>query len=78
MLKRVEQMETKTTQFINYASEFQIKIYFYKNYDKFIEDVENDINSKGLTFSSYFDYIEGEVIENERKISELIESHQKM
>ena len=78
MLKRVEEMETKTTQFINYASEFQIKIYFYKNYDKFIEDVENDINSKGLTFSSYFDYIEGEVIENERKILELIESHQKM
>ena len=78
MLKRVEQMETKTTQFMNYASEFNIKIYFYKNYDKFIEDIENDINLKGLTFSSYFDFIETEVIENERKILELIESHQKM
>jgi len=67
MLKRVEQMETKTTQFMNYASEFQIKVYLYKNYDKFIEDIETDINLKGLTFSTYFDYIETEVIENERK-----------
>ena len=78
MLKSVEQMETKTTQFMNYASEFQIKVYLYKNYDKFIEDIETDINLKGLTFSTYFDYIETEVIENERKILELIESHQKM
>ena len=78
MLKRVEQMETKTTQFMNYASEFQIKVYLYKTYDKFIEDIETDINLKGLTFSTYFDYIETEVIENERKILELIESHQKM
>ena len=78
MLKRVEQMETKTTQFMNYASEFNIKIYLYKSYDKFIEDIETDINLKGLTFSSYFDFIETEVIENERKILDLIESHQKM
>ena len=78
MLKRVEQMEIKTTQFMDYASEFQIKIHFYKNYDKFIEDIENDINLKGLTFSTYFDYIESEVIENEKKILDLIESHQKM
>ena len=78
MLKRVEQMEIKTTQFMDYASEFQIKIHFYKNYDKFIEDIENDINIKGLTFSTYFDYIESEVIENEKKILDLIESHQKM
>ena len=78
MLKRVEQMEIKTTQFMDYAGEFQIKIHFYKNYDKFIEDIENDLNMKGLTFSTYFDYIETEVIENEKKILDLIESHQKM
>ena len=78
MLKRVEQMEIKTTQFMDYAGEFQIKIHFYKNYDKFIEDIENDLNMKGLTFSTYFDYIETEVIENEKKILDLTESHQKM
>ena len=78
ILKRVDQMETKTTRFINYASEFQIKIHYYKNYDKFIEDIETDMNLKGLTYSTYFDYIETEVIENERKILELIESHQKI
>ena len=78
MLKRVDQMEIKTTQFMNYASEFNIKIYLYKTYDKFIEDIETDINLKGLTYSSYFDFIETEVIENERKILDLIESHQKM
>ena len=50
MLKRVEQMEIKTTQFMDYASEFQIKIHFYKKYDKFIEYIENYINIKELTF----------------------------
>ena len=74
ILKRVEQMETKTTQFMNYASEFQIKVYLYKSYDKFIEDIESDLHLKDLSLSTYFDFIETEVIENERRILELIES----
>ena len=78
ILKRVEQMETKTTQFMNYASEFQIKVYLYKSYDKFIEDIESDLHLKDLSLSTYFDFIETEVIENERRILELIESHQKI
>ena len=78
MLKRVEQMEIKTNQFFNFANEFQQKIYRYKNYDKFIEDLETDINLKELSLSSYFDYIEAEINDNERKIFDLIESFQKM
>jgi V-type H+-transporting ATPase subunit a len=78
MLKRVEQMEIKTNQFFNYANEFQQKIYQYTNYEKFIEDLENDISLKELSLSTYFDYIESEIIDNERKILDLIESYQKM
>ena len=78
MLKRVEQMEIKTNQFFNFANEFQQKIYRYKNYEKFIEDLETDINLKELSLSSYFDYIEAEINDNERKIFDLIESFQKM
>ena len=78
MLKRVEQMEIKTTQFMNYASEFNVKIYFYKNYEKFIDDIENDISKKNLSLSTYFDNLEIEIVESEKKIMELIESHQKM
>ena len=78
MLKRVEQMEIKANQFFNFANEFQQKIYNYKDYDKFLEDLENDISLKELSLSSYFDYIEAEIIDNERKIMDLIESYQKM
>ena len=78
MLKRVEQMEIKTNQFFNYANEFQQKIYQYSNYEKFIEDLDNDISLKELSLSTYFDFIESEIIDNERKILELIESYQKV
>ena len=78
MLKRVEQMDIKTTKFFNYANEFQQKIYRYQNYQKFIEDLENDISLKDLSLSTYFDYIESEINDNERKILDLIESYQKM
>ena len=78
MLKRVEQMEIKTNKFFNFANEFQQKIYKYNNYERFIEDLETDISLKDLSLSSYFDYIEAEIIDNERKIMDLIESYQKM
>ena len=78
MLKRVEQMDIKTNKFFNYASEFQQKIYRYPNYQKFIEDLENDISLKDLSLSTYFDFIEAEINDNERKILDLIESYEKM
>ena len=78
MLKRVEQMEIKTNQFFNFANEFQQRIYKYNSYEKFIDDLETDINLKELSLSSYFDYIEAEIFDNERKIFDLIESYQKI
>ena len=78
MLKRVEQMEIKTNQFFNYANQFQQKIYQYTNYEKFIEDLDNDISLKELSLSTYFDFVESEIIDGERKILELIESYQKV
>ena len=78
MLKRVDQMEAKTNQFFNFANEFQLKIYRYTNYKKFIDDLENDINLKELSLSTYFDFIESEINDNERKIFDLIESFQKI
>ena len=78
MLKRVEQMDIKTTKFFNYANEFQQKIYRYPNYQKFIEDLEKDISLKELSLSTYFDFIESEINDNERKILDLKESYQKM
>ena len=45
---------------------------------KFIDDLENDISLKDLSLSIYFDYIESEINDNERKILDLIESYQKM
>ena len=46
MLKRVEQIEIKTTQFMNYASEFNINFYLYKNYEQFINDIDQDMSKK--------------------------------
>ena len=78
MLKRVEQMEIKANQFFVFAERFQVKVYKYTNYQKFIEDLENDIALKDLSLTTYFDYIESEILDNERKILDLIDSYQKI
>jgi V-type H+-transporting ATPase subunit a len=55
----------------NYGEKF-IK---YKKYTDFIDDLEKEINNKTNFNSNYFDLLENDIIEDERKITELIDSY---
>ena len=42
------------------------------------KNLQKILSLKDLSLSTYFDYIEAEINDNERKILDLIESYQKM
>ena len=50
----------------------------YSSYGNFINDLENDERNRDRRFgSTYFDLIENEITEDEKKITELIDSYAK-
>jgi V-type H+-transporting ATPase subunit a len=55
----------------NYGEKF-VK---FKRYTEFIDDLEKDINNRTNFNSNYFDILENDLIEDERKINELIDSY---
>ena len=78
MIKRCEQMETKINNFLKYANDFHQKFYYYTSYIQFLQNLEKDQSNRDLTFGSYFDVVENEIIESEKKIIDLIDSYQKI
>ena len=78
MIKRCEFIDTKINNFIKCAKQFNVKIYPYKNYEKFIKDIDYDRQKRNLNLSSFIDHIENEILEKEKKIMELVESYEKI
>ena len=78
MIKRCENLEIKINNIIKYANTFHQIIYNYIKYEDFINDLDYDINIRDLSLNSYFDFIENEILEGERKILDLIEAYEKI
>ena len=78
MIKRCEEMENKISNFIKCSNDFNQKYFSYSSYIHFIRDLENDQTSRDLSFGSYFDVVESEIIDNEKKIIDLIDAYQKI
>ena len=78
MIKRCEEMENKISNFIKCSNDFNQKYFSYSSYIHFIKDLENDQMSRDLSFGSYFDVVESEIIDNEKKIIDLIDAYQKI
>ncbi|MCQ2819521.1 MAG: V-type ATPase subunit a family protein, partial [archaeon] len=79
MIKRCEDMDQKIEKFMKCAKEFNQKIYSYPNYRTFTADLEKDQALKSsANETSYFDQLEGEIMEDEKRIIDLIESYQKI
>lgn len=58
------------------CEEYNEKFVKYSSYLNFISDLESDASNRDRRFgSTYFDLIESEITEDERKITELIESY---
>ena len=76
MIKRCDEAKKKIFDFTKVCYDFQLQFNFYKTYEEFHRDIRDDMNKRdkklGLT---YFDLIENEIIENDKKINELVDSH---
>ena len=76
MLKRCEEMNAKILDLETVCKEFHQPLSTYNNYQDFSRDLQNDIKNRDKIFgSTYFDLVEAEVIENDKKIKELVDSH---
>jgi V-type H+-transporting ATPase subunit a len=76
MIKRCDEMEKKILNFEKICENYNEKFVKYTSYVNFISDLENDERNRDKRFgSTYFDLIENEVLEDEKKITDLIESY---
>mgnify|MGYP004445044919 FL=1 len=76
MIKRCDESRKKIDDYIRITDDFHIPIKRYKNFDEYKRDLEKDIQNRDKKFgSTYFDLLENEISENEKKINELVDSH---
>ena len=76
MLKRCEEMNAKILDLETVCGEFHQPLSTYSNYQEFSRDLQEDIKNRDKVYgSTYFDLVEAEVIENDKKIKELVDSH---
>ena len=78
MIGRCETLSIKINNIIKCAFDFHQPIFKYTKYENFINDLDNDKEKRQLTLNSYFDYLENEILEGEKKILDLIEAYQKI
>ena len=76
IIKRIDESRKRIDDFIHISFDFHIPFYIYKTFDEFKNDLEKDMKDRDKIFgSTYFDLLENEISENERKINELVDSH---
>ena len=76
MLKRCEEMNTKILDLEGICQDFHQPFEKYKSYGDFAAELGEDIRQRDKKYgSTYFDLVEAEVLENDKKIKELVSSH---
>ena len=76
ILKRCDECRKKIDDFIHISFDFHIPFHNYKTFNEFKEDLDKDIKDRDKKFgSTYFDLLENEISENDKKINELVDSH---
>ena len=76
IIKRCDEMKKKISDYINICSQFNIKFKNFSSFSEFNEVLSQDMKERDKKFGlTYFDLIENEILENERKINELVDSH---
>ena len=76
ILKRCEECRKKIDDFIHISFDFHIPFQNYKTFNEFKEDLDKDMKDRDKKFGlTYFDLLENEIFENDRKINELVDSH---
>ena len=76
MIKRCDEAKKKIFDFTKVCYDFHFPFNYYKTYEEFQRDINDDMKNRDKKFgSTYFDLIENEIIENDKKINELVDSH---
>ena len=76
MIKRCEEMKKKIYDYNRICFDFHLPFINYKTFEEFNRDLTEDMKNRDKKFgSTYFDLIENEVLDNDRKLNELVDSH---
>ena len=76
MIKRCDEMTKKIYDYTRICYDFHLPFEYYKTYEEFHADLTSDMTQRDKKFgSTYFDLIESEIMENDRGINELVDSH---
>ena len=76
MIKRCEEMKKKIYDYNRICFDFHLPFINYKTFEEFNRDLSEDMKKRDKKFgSTYFDLIENEVLDNDRKLNELVDSH---
>ena len=79
MIKRCDQMKKKIYDYNRICFDFHLPFVNYKTFEEFNRDLQEDMQKRDKKFgSTYFDLIENEILENDRKMNELVDSHSQM
>ena len=76
MLKRCEEMSSKISDFEVICKEYKISTTKYTKYSDFYSDLNQELSKRDKKYgATYFDLIETEIIDNDKKIKESVNSH---
>ena len=76
MIKRCDDMNKKIYDYARICYDFHLPFNYYKTFEEFNADLTSDMTQRDKKFgSTYFDLIENEILENDKRINELVDSH---
>ena len=75
MLKRCDDMIKKINDFNSICEDFKLETEKFNSYNEYDELYKIDLNDKKLLGSTYFDYLENEILEKDRELTELVDNH---
>ena len=76
MIKRCDEMKKKIYDYTRICYDFHLPFQYYKTFEEYTKDLTIDLQKRDKKFgSTYFDLIENEIFENDRRINELVDSH---
>ena len=79
MIKRCDEMKKKIDEFLQICREFQIPLSTTTSFNNLNSRLSLDIKQRDKKFGlTYFDLIEGEILKDNRKICDLVDSHEHM
>ena len=75
MLKRCDDMIKKINDFNSICEDFHLETENFKSYQEFNDQLTIDLTNKDKKYgSTYFDFLESEIMENDKQLRELVDN----